>query len=288
MLWQNVHTIVILFAIFAIPVSLIAIIIGRASRFAHRKSMLAASTVIAQYDPPGNLGPAEMGYLFDSRIGKKELVATLIDLEQRGLVKIDDDSTEGIHISKLAVESNRPLKEHELSLLNSLTNDSNLSIFTLVNTEGFKASVKRSLTEQGYLKTSFEVVGYYALRLGIAYLVVTSPLILLLTHAENFVTFIILCIFIFILVFIIGFPLFLTLALLATFLYNKMVGQPGLFSSKLKQIWPAIEGYREFVRQVELGELQFESSELKIASQDKTMPYAIALGLNTEWQKRFS
>jgi hypothetical protein len=59
-------------------------------------------------------------------------------------------------------------------------------------------------------------------------------------------------------------------------------------TKKFKQIWPEIEGYRDYIRQVEVDELKFESEELKTSSKNKALPYAIALELNTEWQKRFS
>lgn len=89
------------------------------------------------------------------------------------------------------------------------------------------------------------------------------------------------------LIFVFFFPLFMCLALVAGTIYNNIVGQPGLWTEKLKTPWPQIEGFREYVRQVDLDEIQFESSKLKMVSKNKNLPYAIALGLNTEWESRF-
>jgi hypothetical protein len=43
----------------------------------------------------------------------------------------------------------------------------------------------------------------------------------------------------------------------------------------MKDIWPRLEGYKEYVRQVDLDQIQYESDELKIAT--KIRPYLMQL-----------
>jgi hypothetical protein len=278
---EGFPAVVALFIFLAIPISLATLIIGRTSRFAHRKKQLRQNTIIAEYEPPGHLSPAEIGYLFDSRLSKTELVATLVMLEQKGLADISD----GTRIRKREVTPPKDLREHERYVLDSLGIDSNLSIFALTTLAGFKKSIKKSLSDQGYLKTPGEALRYYAKRTFIAYVLITIPVYLGLASTSKGNLFLI--VFMFVFIFMISFPFFLGLALVAGFIYGKLVGQPGLWTQKLRTLWPQLQGYRDFIEKVELDELQFESKDLKERSKNKALPYAIALGLNTEWRERF-
>jgi hypothetical protein len=55
----------------------------------------------------------------------------------------------------------------------------------------------------------------------------------------------------------------------------------------MKVIWPKLEGYKEYVKQVDLDQIQYESDELKIATKNTALPYAIIYGLKTDWENRF-
>lgn len=285
MSFSGLSAIIALFIFLAIPIALATLIVGRSSRFAHRKRQLIQNVIIAEYEPPANLTPAEIGYLFDSRFDKTEVVATLVDLEQRGLVSLSYSKVDGLHVEKIVVELPNDLKEHELYLLDNLGASSNLSLYSLKIINGFKSRVKKSLKNQGFIKPQNETVSYYAQRTLVAYFLITIPMFLWLMSGsdKSFGT----AIMAFIFIFILSFPFLLGLALVAGFIYNNLVGQPGLWTDKLKSMWRELEGYRDFVEQVELDELQFESEDLKIRSKNKALPYAIALNLDTDWQRRF-
>ena len=285
MSFSGFSAIIALFIFLGIPVVAITLIVGRTSRFAHRKKLLIQNVIIAEYDPPANLSPAEIGYLFDSRIDKTEVIATLVDLEQRGLVRLTYSKLDGLHVEKAVARLPDTLKEHEQYVLNSLDANMNLSFYSLKINADFKTCVEKSLINQGYIKTQNEVANYYAQRKIVAYFLITIPMFawFIAGSDKSFGA----AVMAFMVIFVLGFPFFLGLTLVANFIYNKLVGQPGLWTDKIKSMWRELEGYRDFVEQVELDELQFESEDLKIRTKNKALPYAIALNLNTDWQKRF-
>lgn len=46
-------------------------------------------TVITEYKTPHNLTPAELGYMFDRRFGRNELLATVVQLYQKGRLRLE-------------------------------------------------------------------------------------------------------------------------------------------------------------------------------------------------------
>lgn len=283
---EGLPALIAIFITIAIPLGIFTFILANVSKFTRRKSKLSQNTIIAEYDPPENLSPAEMGYLFDSRLDKQELVATLIDLEQKGLLAFQKRSLEGmvINVSNRGQDKHN-LRQYEKDLLDRIGAEANLSVYSLLNKSSFGYSIKKSLAAKGYIKSQREVINYLAQRTLVAYFLLTMPILIWTLFQANGEIMIMFLVMMF--VFIMFFPFFFGLALITGYIYNKIVGQPGMWTDKLKKLWPELEGYREYVRQVELDELQFESKDLKIRSKNKTLPYAIALGLNTEWQDSF-
>ena len=144
MSFTGFSAIIALFIFLAIPLTFVTLVIGRTSRFTHRKKQLIQNVIIAEYDPPANLTPAEIGYLFDSRIDKTEVIATLVGLEQRSLVNLTYNKFDGLHVEKSVAQLPNDLRQHELYLLNNLGANSNLSLYSLKIINGFKASIKKS------------------------------------------------------------------------------------------------------------------------------------------------
>lgn len=260
-----------------IPFLIMTAIAGRASRFAHRKKHLMQNVIVAEYAPPADLSPAEIGYLFDSRLTRLELKATLVDLEQRGLVKIVGSKGDDIAAERTAKPAPDNLKPHENYVLDSLSVKASFSL-GMVN--GFKSFVVQSLQEQGFVRPLKDIFIYYAKRTAAAYafLVASFSLALLLMTDGSIVN---------ILTAILGinmiaFPVLLIAALIIGWIYGRVVGQPGLWTPKLKAMWRELEGYRNYIEQVELNQIKFESKDLKIRSKNKALPYAIALNLDTK------
>ncbi len=82
-----VSILLMLLGLLTLPALIVAAIARRQAEHIRNKR---ASTIVAQYDPPRGLAPAEVGLLYDMRCGQNEIMATLFDLEQRGIVRIID------------------------------------------------------------------------------------------------------------------------------------------------------------------------------------------------------
>jgi hypothetical protein len=274
---------VALFLFLFVPVALVSLIVSKTARFGYRRKQLFGAVIVTEYDPPAGLSPAEVGYLFDSNFGKRELIATLVSLEQRGLTEISNSKITGLRTST-GQNPDTSLKKHEAYVLNNLPDSTNITAYYLQHGLGFKQSVKESLLKQGYVDNFNATINYPVRRTLIAYLMIVLLTAVFFLWGGDDVGAWIVGLFV---LNIVLFPVFLALGFVAGAIYGKTVGTPNLWTKKLKEIWPEIEGYREFVRQVELDNLQFESEKLKERSKNKALPYAIALNLNTEWQRRF-
>ena len=65
--------------------------------------------VVAQFEPPNGLRPAEVGTLLDERADTKDVTATIVDLAGRGFLRIDQAGERDWSLSSTA-PSDRPLK----------------------------------------------------------------------------------------------------------------------------------------------------------------------------------
>lgn len=283
--FDGISALVVIFLLFAIPIAFTTLIISTVVKKAHRHKKLSSSTVVTEYLPPEGLSPAEIGYLFDTKIGKKEFIATLLHLEQRGLIVFEHIQLGGIHVSRTHYFDNQPLKPHEQFVLDSLPEQRNLQLLSLKKLAGFKAAVAQSLQNQGLIQSKSDMTRYYIKRFLYTYLIINAFLLYAFTESTEgnpFLVALIVAIVLFAF-----FPFFAGLALLATFIYGKIVGYPGLIPKKLKRLWPSIEGFKDYVQKVELDRIQFESEQLKEKSKNTALPYAVALNMDTSWQDRF-
>jgi len=84
--------------------------------------------IIAQYDPPENLGPAEVGVLIKQSIEGRFLSATIVDLAIRGYLKIKEEETKvlGFKTRDYSFEKlkdfypDKTLKSYEIEILRTI------------------------------------------------------------------------------------------------------------------------------------------------------------------------
>lgn len=83
-------------------------------------------TIIAEYEPPLGLSPAEVGLIYDFQATDREISATLVDLAIRDFIRVHREPKKkflGTHMSysfELINENVLDLKPHEKALLNGL------------------------------------------------------------------------------------------------------------------------------------------------------------------------
>lgn len=117
---------VLAFLPFLIPLGLIAFILKRQQKYSKVKK-----TIIAQYEPPDNLPPLEIGALVDAQVQPRDITAVIIDLAYRGYIKIKEEMSKGIFgvkrkytlikTEKFSLKNN-DLKDYEESLCSAFFN----------------------------------------------------------------------------------------------------------------------------------------------------------------------
>jgi hypothetical protein len=266
--------------LFSLPIYLIS----KIRRKSYEISREFGSIIKVEYEAPLGLTPAELGYLTDAKFSKQELYATLLDLEQRGFISIEKNFPNSFNIHDLRKDSSS-LFDHEKYVLKEFKHTNSASIFTHTKLSNFRSEVVISLFKKGLIKNSDKGVSYLARRVIIMTILINITLLtLFLLGAESSTGD---KVFLVIMSPLFFTPITLPVSIILGYSYNKIVGDTGLWTKKMKKAWAEVAGYKEFIKQVELDNIQFESEDLKTKTKIKALPYAIALGFDTKWEKRF-
>ncbi len=304
--------IALLIAYLTLPFLLVMIIAAIVRRIHEHRLKRYADTIITQYDPPHDLRPAEVGYLYDMKCDDKEIRATLFDLDIRGVISIVDKNTVLIidqamfdqlkEFEKIAVKiysgkAGIYIQPSEKKLSDYISPQGQVIQIQVPSVEnntrlGFSMAVRASLKDRGYPIKSyvlsillrsfipalfaslwlFGIVGLINIQNGsVTVSVEILPAVLMAT-------------FFFLLVF---YPVYYGIGLCFTLLWSKIAGRYWLYSKKTRSVWRELEGYKLFLKKVDLTRIQFESATAHVIDPTiKTLPYAIVFGLDTDWQKR--
>lgn len=265
-----------------IPIVVISVLASRASRMIHKKRKEFRQLIIAEYEVPDDLSPAEIGYMFDSRLGRKELLATIVSLEQQHLLEVKSGAF-GVMWLSLGTSKSDTLRPHEQWVVDAVSRQPSGLMLRSLKMKQFQSTVKASLVSRGYISEQKASIDYGAQRSIIAYFAISLLCLIVLIRLSDSLSTALVIYFFFGLLFL---PVFIILGIVAGTIYNAIVGQPGIWTKKQQRVWPDVQGYRDYVEQVELDNLQFESRELEQRSKNNALPYAIALGFNTEWRRR--
>jgi len=128
------------------------------------KPLFARQTVVAEFDPPLKLRPAEVGTLVDERVDIRDISATIVDLAVRGYLKIHDTKKFLKNSYRLELKKDfangEDLLEWERLILKGLfgadslvgkeveLSDLNEKFYT--HLEGIRKEIYAHLTAQGY------------------------------------------------------------------------------------------------------------------------------------------
>ena len=104
---------------FLIPLAVLFLIIRKRARTPRAKK-----TIIAQYEPPDELAPAEVGALVYSKVHPRSISAIIIDLAYRGYIKIIEEEKKGLFgkkfkysLAKIKDFKGEDLRDYERDLL---------------------------------------------------------------------------------------------------------------------------------------------------------------------------
>lgn len=262
-------------------VYLIPILVGILLFKKYQNAPKLKKTIIAQYDPPENLSPAEMGGLVYNRVRSKDFTATLVDLAYRGYLKIVERE-EKIFWSKT--------KKYSLVKKKEFVGDSSLAAYEsefLKSIFGSAETVELSdlKSETSFMKTIAklpkEILGKLVKEKGYFS---SKPIaremgfLLALFVAGIFISMVVAL-----------FPNFSFSILMAIiislglwFIYL-IIKPPPLTEKGIEAKWHAL-GFREYLQVAE----RFRLGVLTPETFEKYLSYAMVFGVEKKWAERFA
>jgi len=237
------------------------------------KDPVLKKTIIAQYEPPDNIRPAEMNFLINQRVQPIDISATLIDLAVRGYLKIAEIEEKGFFkktdykLIKLKDFSSQKenLSNYEREILEKIfSQEEEIKISELKNNfyknfSGIKNKIDSDVLKYDYFVSDPQKASIPYLIFGIVLLPIC-----------------------FIFVF---FNLIFFISILATgilFLIFSAI-MPKRTEKGVQALWHA-RGFKEYIKTAEKYRVQFQEKENIF---EKYLPYAIVLGLTEKWAKAF-
>jgi hypothetical protein len=295
---------VVLYIIIYLPIKFVVNVVAFSKARADRVHKLHSNVVVAEYEPPEKLSPAEIGYLFDNKLNIEEVFATIVSLEQQGLITTTEKDEKLILSNVEPVNSN--LSEFDKSIINQFKNSNDINIgplrierspvalrtikdnqvidYKLLKNlvRGSENVLRDGLRTKGYLKSVKEQIKSLLIRL-IPFMFGLMCLTIYSFHPKSIGETIGLTIFLLFFA-----PFYFVVAVFLLNSYQKIAGDPWSGTQKLKDLWPEIEGYRQYIKAVEEDRLKFESENTKGIIKNKILPYGIALGFNTGWKNKIN
>ena len=249
------------------------------------KRARSSQPVIAQYDPPDGLAPAQMAVLDKNRNQAVPVTATIIDLGVRGYIQIEQTQAKSWWRSAdyafTKVKNGAGLESYEVALFNQIfvTGDK----VTLLSFRGKPAMASAVQSFRSGIGKSLEAKGYYYLSPTFGWGVVrwvaaVGTVILVPVSLYG------------------GDQPSLSWALLAVFAAAVALGlalkNTGMTELGVQE-WAKVEGFKLFLKVTEADRLKFFNSPSKMPKLtpelfSKFLSYAIALGVEKEWAGQFA
>lgn len=231
--------------------------------------------IVAQYEPPDDLKPAEVGLILNQRITGKEITATLVDLAVRGYIKIKeiprDDIFEKVDYELINLKDfNDPqeeLREYEREILNKIFDSkdrvliSNLKNKFRYHLLSIIEKIYSGITKFEYFVSEPQKIQRRLTGIGVG---VTALGFVFGIFFRNYI--------LLISVFLSGI-LFL---IFAPFM-------PKRTSKGIEAYWQIL-GFKEYINTAEKYRLQFQERENIF---EEFLPYAIIFGLVEKWLRAF-
>lgn len=231
--------------------------------------------IVAQYEPPDDLKPAEVGLILNQRITGKEITATLVDLAVRGYIKIKEiprnDIFEKVDYELINLKDfNDPqeeLREYEREILNKIFDSkdrvliSNLKNKFRYHLLSIIEKIYSGITKFEYFVSEPQKIQRRLTGIGVG---VTALGFVFGIFFRNYI--------LLISVFLSGI-LFL---IFAPFM-------PKRTSKGIEAYWQIL-GFKEYINTAEKYRLQFQERENIF---EEFLPYAIIFGLVEKWLRAF-
>lgn len=291
-----------IYFVFMIGLVIFAIVRGFVRHHLFKKET-KRRTVIAQYEPPDQLKPAEISVLnaSDDPISSTAITATLIDLAVRGYLKIGEEKAKTVFRSAsyrfTICKALDGLEDYELDTVKLIFGETPLakdaSAVFAPNVDTTRASkataitsnLKDRLSQAGYFEIKTNKIGRFAnkkrslgsgLKSGytiLAILFAMAVLALILSPG---------LIGLFVPIMIAGLMIFIPISIVFSMSQIR-------YTAKGYDEWAKVAGFKLFLSVTEQERIKFENApKATPALFNKFLPYAIALGVEEKWSAQFA
>lgn len=254
-------------------------------------------TVITEFKTPHNLTPAELGYIFDRRFGRNELLATVVQLYQKGRLQLEAAGKDIAVVSAPRKKAARRLDDSEAVLVAAINYShggqrlwSDMS--SLFSRETgvrwqYERAIINQLIEKGYLTDKARSEPFTdrfiksLLGFALAWLLFFSSVGNRMTGGSAYQHLDFLAVSLLLL------PLFAA-AWIGFYIYLSVLsheirisaGLPRFATHKLKSQWRDVVGFRDYLRVVEWHRLRLDPDIDNMA-----LPYCLACGFRVNVRK---
>jgi hypothetical protein len=277
--------------------------------FVYRQTLYKISknkTVIAEYQSPKLLTPPEIGFLIDHRFGDNELLATILELNNKKFIKITKLKND-LAVSLTDKKGAHHLASPEIAIIGWLKANKQTEVkfnSLLTKTSGFaglnssfRSEVKSDLKQKGYLYGNSNSLFFdrqsRAGKLAFSFSLLTSVFMCFVAYAlltspfetdlarqsvgniDSMLTILTIAVCFVPLILLLNLY-FRTLAII----YSIPAGYPRDYTDSLVKIWDDVAGFKLFISTVEFSRLD---AGVKIT--DPALPYAVALGYKPKLDK---
>ena len=271
-------------------------------RFSHSK-IIKRQLVTSIYKLPISMSPTELAYVFSTKVGRPQMLATLFDLANRSVVILHDKH--GIVTVEPGPKVDDNLSSYEKLLMEQISdrsspvairiilegstsrkvpgsrqpiNGTKQYVFWWLLRENLRARgiIQRDLSKRyAAMLFSFGVLGSLLVSVSV---VGAARFLQMIDGGEVDVSRLVdsLCASAVLWLIMLIPMLFISFGLLK--FRGKMLGRDWVMTKKYRRYLGQIDAFREFVRMTHKGNLKFESKELFTESMAITRPYAIACG----------
>lgn len=301
----------ILLAIFSPLLILAAVLKRRAVRYMNERT----ATILTQFDAPKRLKPAQIGFLYDMKCDQKEVWGTLLWLHKEKIINIKSKSSVEILDTKRyeslesfekaainLIDKSAPGAQSQTLTFQQLDSNTNTLVKSTISLPSFRSlgnfsrHVQDSLKSKGYRTRRYlpTIIGYgwlvgLIVPIGAIILFYSMPINSDGTEygawsSQSLLAGVLL---------VLGFSFFLWpliwgFGILIVYLWGTIAGRHWLNTPAVRKVWPELEGYRLFLKQVEIDNAEFATKTNDIeAAIDASLPYTIVFGFNSNWQTIF-
>jgi uncharacterized membrane protein len=238
-------------------------------------------TIIAQFDPPDNLSPAEVGTIYDNKMQGKDISAEIINLAIKGYLKIKQIEEKGFFKSanydfiKLK-ESDNKLTEIQQNLMNHLFDygtQNKVKLSQLRNKFHADFALIRdkiwdNLIKEKYFPKNYRSAGTIFTILGVLLIFISiSSVALFITYLGLYWFFSL---------------IFSGLIILMFGVFMPKITKKGAITKEY------ILGLKQYLTVAEKDRLKFHNAPEKNPQEfERLLPYAMVLGVENQWAEQF-